>query len=50
MLDDGPQDVKRSDFESFIKVGYKKNNSNIALGVLYPKGSKCKVNGLVSKV
>lgn len=50
MLDDGPRDVKKKDFVQFVKAGYDDRLCNLVLEVLYPKGRKCKVDGLKSKV
>jgi len=49
MLDDGPCNVKREDFIEFVKgIFYKKRLVNLVIEALYPKGSKCKIDGLVS--
>ena len=56
MLDDGPRNVTREDFIRFVQ-GWKNSsqgrrdiyNANIVLEVLYPKGERCRVDGIVSK-
>jgi len=50
MLDDGPRVVGRNDFISFAKENSSNYMCNIILEALYPKGSKWKINGLVTNV
>ena len=49
MLDDGPRKVTRDDFTSFVKAQFKDSGANIVLEALYPKGTKCRVHGLVKR-
>lgn len=50
MLDDGPRNVTRRDFVYFVKAQYADSKANIVLEALYPKGTKCRVDGLLGKV
>lgn len=50
MLDDGPRNVRKNDFINFVKTGYEDKHCNIVLEVLFPKGRKCKINGMINKV
>ncbi len=57
MLDDGPRSVTRDDFVQFVQAwknqasGRRRDiyNANIVLEILYPKGEKCKIEGLITK-
>lgn len=49
MLDDGPRDVTRKDFIKFVHQKCDKSKANIVLEAIYPKGLKCKINGLIKK-
>jgi hypothetical protein len=47
MLDDGPRKVTRKDFVSYVKACHSKRNANIVFEVIFAKGIKCKINGLL---
>ena len=47
MLDDGPRNVSRKDYVSYVKVRQSNKNANIVFEAIYAKGIKCKINGLL---